>query len=207
MQIGDDIRNADGSTGEVESVAFEQTSQEMYNLTVDEAHTFYVGDGQWLVHNLKICDPRELPSVVRHYTSKNGYKGIIHEGEIGPNFMKLSHPEWHFTNRGGIFFTNTDMPRLNLDFKDWTLEEQYRRLILAEVGIPGDLFRPLESGYARTEYFVDVAPILLPGDWAIRKMNRLEYIFLSESKVDITKAIVDNGPTSRLLEQFLRTLK
>jgi hypothetical protein len=23
----------------------------MYNLTVDEAHTFYVGDGQWLVHN------------------------------------------------------------------------------------------------------------------------------------------------------------
>jgi hypothetical protein len=23
----------------------------MYNLTVDEAHTFFVGDGQWLVHN------------------------------------------------------------------------------------------------------------------------------------------------------------
>ena len=23
----------------------------MYNLTVDTAHTFFVGDGQWLVHN------------------------------------------------------------------------------------------------------------------------------------------------------------
>ncbi len=23
----------------------------MYNLTVDKAHTFYVGEGQWLVHN------------------------------------------------------------------------------------------------------------------------------------------------------------
>ncbi|MCB0107996.1 MAG: hypothetical protein KDE53_18870, partial [Caldilineaceae bacterium] len=23
----------------------------MYNLTVAEAHTFFVGDGQWLVHN------------------------------------------------------------------------------------------------------------------------------------------------------------
>jgi hypothetical protein len=23
----------------------------MYNLTVDKAHTFFVGDGQWLVHN------------------------------------------------------------------------------------------------------------------------------------------------------------
>jgi filamentous hemagglutinin len=24
----------------------------MYNLTVDEAHTFFVGEGQWLVHNV-----------------------------------------------------------------------------------------------------------------------------------------------------------
>ena len=51
LQPGDDIRQADGSTGEVESIAIEETSQEMYNLTVDEAHTFFVGDGQWLVHN------------------------------------------------------------------------------------------------------------------------------------------------------------
>jgi len=38
----------------------------MYNLTVDEAHTFFVGDGQWLVHNE--CDFDNLnpyrPSVV-----------------------------------------------------------------------------------------------------------------------------------------------
>jgi hypothetical protein len=27
-------------------------AQKMYNLTVDEAHTFFVGDGQWLVHNI-----------------------------------------------------------------------------------------------------------------------------------------------------------
>jgi hypothetical protein len=29
--------------------------QEMYNLTVDTAHTFFVGEGQWLAHNA--CDP------------------------------------------------------------------------------------------------------------------------------------------------------
>jgi YD repeat-containing protein len=51
LQLGDEVRNADGETGEVEFIEFEQTSQEMYNLTVDEAHTFFVGDGQWLVHN------------------------------------------------------------------------------------------------------------------------------------------------------------
>ena len=54
LQIGDDVRNADGSTGNVEVIESEQTSQEMYNLTVDEAHTFFVGGGQWLVHNT--CD-------------------------------------------------------------------------------------------------------------------------------------------------------
>ena len=52
LQIGDDIRNSDGKTGEVESIEAERTSMEMYNLTVDDAHTFYVGDGQWLVHNV-----------------------------------------------------------------------------------------------------------------------------------------------------------
>ena len=30
-------------------------TQEMYNLTVATAHTYYVGDGQWLVHNAD-CD-------------------------------------------------------------------------------------------------------------------------------------------------------
>ena len=55
LQLGDDIRNADGSTGEVQSITTEETSQEMYNLTVAEAHTFFVGDGQWLVHN-DTCD-------------------------------------------------------------------------------------------------------------------------------------------------------
>jgi hypothetical protein len=51
LQMVDDVRNAKGGTGKVEQVTAEQTTQEMYNLTVDEAHTFYVGDGQWLVHN------------------------------------------------------------------------------------------------------------------------------------------------------------
>ena len=29
----------------------EQQPQPMYNLTVEEAHSFFVGDGDWLVHN------------------------------------------------------------------------------------------------------------------------------------------------------------
>lgn len=51
LREGDRIRNADGSDGVVEAVEAVEQSQDMYNLTVDEAHTFFVGDGQWLVHN------------------------------------------------------------------------------------------------------------------------------------------------------------
>ena len=43
----------DGDYGTVEIVlVIDDADQCMYNLTVDEAHTFFVGGGQWLVHNL-----------------------------------------------------------------------------------------------------------------------------------------------------------
>jgi RHS repeat-associated protein len=56
LKVGDKVRNAKGKTGKVEKITTEETTQEMYNLTVDEAHTFYVGDGQWLVHNTGVCN-------------------------------------------------------------------------------------------------------------------------------------------------------
>jgi hypothetical protein len=51
----DQVRKADGSFGTVEGVASVQQPRAMYNLTVDQVHTFFVGDGQWLVHNR--CSP------------------------------------------------------------------------------------------------------------------------------------------------------
>ncbi len=34
----------------------------MYNLTVEGAHTFFVGQDRWLVHNAKFCNsPAESP--------------------------------------------------------------------------------------------------------------------------------------------------
>ncbi len=51
LQIGAKIRQADGSYGLVESVVFVERTQWMYNLTVAEAHTYFVGVGRWLVHN------------------------------------------------------------------------------------------------------------------------------------------------------------
>jgi hypothetical protein len=51
LHVGDHIRGADGSDGVVERVELGVAPQVMYNLTVAEAHTYFVGVGQWLVHN------------------------------------------------------------------------------------------------------------------------------------------------------------
>jgi filamentous hemagglutinin len=51
LQLGDDIRAATWTTGEVEAITIVTQPQRMYNFTVAAAHTYFVGDGQWLVHN------------------------------------------------------------------------------------------------------------------------------------------------------------
>jgi len=51
LQAGDLVWQADGTSGVVQAVEIVARQQRMYNLTVDVAHTFFVGRGQWLVHN------------------------------------------------------------------------------------------------------------------------------------------------------------
>ena len=51
LQTGDKLRLADGRVGEVLNVTTLQKTQEMFNLSVQTAHTFYVGTQGWLVHN------------------------------------------------------------------------------------------------------------------------------------------------------------
>jgi len=51
LHAADKVRKADGLYGVVRSVVLVPRLQVMYNLTVAGAHTYFVGDGQWLVHN------------------------------------------------------------------------------------------------------------------------------------------------------------
>jgi len=59
LWIGARVRKADGSYGVVQKIEFVRHAQTMYNLTVGDAHTFFVGSQQWLVHNecphLAVC--------------------------------------------------------------------------------------------------------------------------------------------------------
>lgn len=51
LKIGDKIRQADGTIGVVVDVVNIRKTEEMFNLTVADAHTYYVGTHGWLVHN------------------------------------------------------------------------------------------------------------------------------------------------------------
>lgn len=84
LWVGAHVRKLDGSYGTVESVRVVQAPQRMYNLTVDEAHTFYVGDGRWLVHNTgpKICI----------HGGKQG-KHIPGHNNFQPGKSELTHPD------------------------------------------------------------------------------------------------------------------
>jgi hypothetical protein len=51
LEVGMHVLRLDGTSGVVQSVLLVQQPERMYNLSVAEAHTFFVGDGAWLVHN------------------------------------------------------------------------------------------------------------------------------------------------------------
>src|SRR5206468_2615195 len=51
LWVGAEVWEADGSFGVVQAVVVAAQPQVMYNLTVAEAHTFFVGPEQVLVHN------------------------------------------------------------------------------------------------------------------------------------------------------------
>ena len=54
LKIGDQIKQADGTIGLVANVTTLGQTREMFNLTVSEAHTYYIGQDGWLVHNQQI---------------------------------------------------------------------------------------------------------------------------------------------------------
>jgi len=56
LKAGDEGRKADGTFGVVRAVVLVAAPQAMYDLTVADAHTFFVGQGQWLVHNCPLPD-------------------------------------------------------------------------------------------------------------------------------------------------------
>ncbi len=51
LKQGEHVRRGDSSWGVVRSPTLVEQKQRMYNLTVEDVHTYFVGGGKWLVRN------------------------------------------------------------------------------------------------------------------------------------------------------------
>jgi RHS repeat-associated protein len=116
LHIGDQVRTADGDYGAVEGARLDPTPRLMYNLTVAEAHTFFVGEEGWLVHNATKCSLRDLylgdtPSK-SSATGKRVIDRMMDEGKI-----RLSengeHLEVYHPKAGWVHIDETDMGHIH----------------------------------------------------------------------------------------------
>jgi hypothetical protein len=82
------VRQANGGYGQVQSMVVVEQPQPMYNLTVETAHTYFVGHQRWLVHNS--CD---LGEAIKAQQSLGVNSGTRTKG-IGASGNKY-HSSWN----------------------------------------------------------------------------------------------------------------
>jgi len=71
LVVGDEVRTAEWTTGVVENVYEVTRPQPMYNFTVDVAHTYFIGENQWLVHNCTWGKHGARSSIRKFYASSD----------------------------------------------------------------------------------------------------------------------------------------
>lgn len=86
--------------------------QRMYNLTVAEAHTFFVGDGQWLVHNCNPSYPKDFATKntknwSAQFNSERDARALAREKlgknpvEVEPNKWRSQDGKWQYRAKPG----------------------------------------------------------------------------------------------------------
>ena len=96
LQAGDRVWKADGASGVVQSVEVALVQQRMYNLTVAEAHTFFVGEEQWLVHNcggkFSSGKPPHQATVTVTRDGNTVFEDVFTSGSMTPEEAALGFP-------------------------------------------------------------------------------------------------------------------
>jgi hypothetical protein len=135
LMVGDVIRRSSGLSGVVRGVESRVESREMFNLSVETAHTFFVGDGHWLVHNCDLLPDEELANLSIQFgaavrESKNilpgGVSGVIQSAKTGKIYFGISGPRDILNDLpqfAGVPLTGELIERIHPDIR-----ELYRRL-------------------------------------------------------------------------------
>jgi RHS repeat-associated protein len=117
LKIGDEVRQADGTTGRVWLKWNVYKTQEMYNLTVDTAHTFFVGEGQWLVHNTCPIIGKPQTSTTLEHQIKN-WEIAVDYANSGRYDVVFINKEVKKATKNNVFaLTQPDVMGLNFDQK------------------------------------------------------------------------------------------
>ncbi len=117
LEIGTQVQRANGTTGLVAAIEFSYDSQLMYNLTVAAAHTYFVGKGQWLVHN--DCGQYDIVRYGTRLTPGSGFQK--HHGVLDV-WAKENIPGYNSRNAPAIVLTEQQHNLTRAEFNKWRLE-------------------------------------------------------------------------------------
>lgn len=91
LTVGDSVHRIKGSIGHVDSVIILAEERIMYDLAVHSAHTFFVGQHGWLVHNASPCAWTSPAGLIYDVGSQQGNR-VFHVFEhLAPNPNKPRH--------------------------------------------------------------------------------------------------------------------
>jgi len=120
LQVGHQILSFGGDFDSVQWVETVNQEQLMYDLTVDDAHTFLVGYGQWIVHNDCLSWPPNVP--------------ITSKGQELANLADDAHDHAFFRHTSaivevdGIIYVTTNggaSSTIKNDIRDWAEQAGY----------------------------------------------------------------------------------
>ncbi|MFN8510687.1 MAG: polymorphic toxin-type HINT domain-containing protein [Deinococcaceae bacterium] len=86
LKAGDTLKKADGTLGTVVYVNTLAETRKMYNLEVQSAHTFFVGQNGWLTHNCSLPKFTQ-PGWIKKDLYSN-LSGMVDKGKLSPDTLK-----------------------------------------------------------------------------------------------------------------------
>ena len=92
LQTGDQIKTQNQENIEIKDTKFNYEPQKVYNFTVGNFHTYFVGVLAWLVHNAGKCLSK-LPKQIHHFATNKSKKWTKAMEDIAKKFgLKLDAP-------------------------------------------------------------------------------------------------------------------
>jgi RHS repeat-associated protein len=119
LKPGDTIRKVDGTLGKVQRVETVYQLKTMYNLSVDNAKTFFVGEKKWLVHNTnslngELCELLDMSGVkpdgetriqhLKKHEVNDLQKDVGYHGVFYGNSVRVANEAWNKRKTDGFSF-------------------------------------------------------------------------------------------------------